>query len=124
MLNCLYRSKVKIIILFISGVILSLLLKSAIELKTFLSDMFFCVSMVFFLYGLWGFVMKTGFFNSLIFGTQCFVKLAKSKLSSSEYIKDEYIDFIKYHQKEYDILCFIVLSLIFFIISVITSIIV
>lgn len=105
MINRLYRAWKKIAILLCVGFVMSFFLKARLNLSgvAFLSDMFFTVSMVFFLYVLWEVVNNMGIFNSLKFGTKSFVRLIKSKLGPSEQVKQEYVDYVSSRPRRGDI---------------------
>jgi len=124
MQNYLYKNKKKLISLLITGFVLSLFIKWAFNTgwKNFLSDTIFCISMVFLLYGLWEIVLNLGFFNGLVYGAKCLKDLWKSKLKSSVYLKDDYIDFVRSRKKRYDYKLLILLGIALLFISVLISI--
>lgn len=126
MLRSLEKNQKKIIVLLIIGLAFSLFIKSVFNTGagTFLSDIFFCISMTFFLYGLWEIVLDSGFFNSLIFGTKCLKDLVRSKLSTSEYLKEDYLEFVNSRNKEYDFSILLLMGVIFLAVSILISIII
>lgn len=118
------QRKKKIIHVFIVGIVFSIYFNYTFNKgKTFLSDVLFCISMVFFLRGLWEFVLKVGFFNGFIYGTRKFIDLMKSRLGTSEYLTEDYLNYVRSRQqKEYDILMLVSIGGIFLILSVLMSI--
>lgn len=121
------QRKKKILLIFIVGLFLSIYFNYTFNTgrKTFLSDILFCISMVFLLRGLWEFVMKVGLFNGFIYGTRTFVNLLKSNLVSSEYLMEDYLDYVKNQQeKEYDVLMLICVGSLFLVLSILLSIVI
>lgn len=104
MQNYLYYNKFKVTLLLIAGLILSFFLKSSLDTgwTIFLSDMFFSISVVFFIYGMWEFVLKSGFFNGLIYGTGILKDLIFSKNKAREDHKEDYVEYIENQNKRYD----------------------
>lgn len=121
------KRKVRFIQLFIVGLVFSLFFKYVFDTgwKTFLSDVLFCISMVYFIYGLWLYVLKVGFFNGLIYGTSRFRELLRSELKSSDHLREDYVDFVKERRKrEYDISMPLIAALFFLILSILVSLVI
>lgn len=106
MQSYLHKNNKKLIFLIFIGLTLSLFLKFTLNpaWKIFLSDLFFCLSIVFLLYGFWEFVLKVGFFNSLIFGSKHLKDIVFSNEDKSFSTEEDYITFISTRKKERDIL--------------------
>lgn len=115
------RKRKKIVLTFIVGFIFSIFFKYNFNTgwKTFLSDVLFCISMVFFLRGFCELVLKVGFFNGPTYGTRKLMDILKSNFASSDYLKEDYLDYVRSQQnKEYDILLLISVGLLFLILSI------
>lgn len=119
------QRKKKIILVFIVGVFFSVYFNYAFSMgrKTFVSDVSFCISMVFFLRGLWEFVLKVGFFNGFTYGTRKFFDLMKSRIGTSQYLTEDYLEYVESRQqKEYDTLLLVSIGIFFLILSVLMSV--
>lgn len=51
-----------------SGLFIFMEKNSVIDSKMWLSDLFFCISISYLIYGIWSFVLKIGFFNGFFYG--------------------------------------------------------
>lgn len=125
----LYKHKKKIVFLLLIGLGVSLFLKVTLNIgwKAFVSDIFFCMATIFLIYGLWEFVLKVGFFNSLVYGSKRLKKIIFPKKDKEEHLEDEYDDdyltFTKKRKKDRNIAEPLFIGSFFFIISILVSLI-
>lgn len=125
----LYKYKKRIVFLLLIGLSLSLFLKATLDIgwKAFISDMFFCISTIFLIYGLWEFVLKVGFFNSLVYGSRRLKNIIFPKTNEGEYLEDEhdedYLNFTEKRKKKRNIVEPLFIGILFLAISILISII-
>lgn len=132
MQNYLYNNKFKVTLLFIAGLILSFFLKSSLDTgwRIFITDTFFSISVAFFIYGMWEYVLKSGFFNGLIYGTRTLMDLIFSKRRPLDDDKEDYVEYIENHRKrydnsrKYDISKLLLIGLFFLVLSILVSLII
>ena len=91
--------------LFVVGVALAFVLKnnSGSTGLVFVSDAFFSIAMVFLIWGLIHMVGNMNVFASMIYGTNCLVKLIRGKQDSSQTVKDGYLEYLKTRRRHSDI---------------------
>lgn len=132
MQSYLHRHKKKVVILLLIGLTLSLFLKSTLNIgwKRYVSDAFFSMSIIFFIYGLWEFVLNVGFFNGFIYGSKHLKRLIFPRLAEDDNVmsengdvktEDDYPTFVKKRKKDREVAAPLLIATILFIISILIS---
>lgn len=132
MQSYLHRYKKKVVFLLVIGLILSLFLKSTLNIgwETYLSDVFFSMSIIFFIYGLWAFVLNVGFFNSFVFGSKQLKRLIFPRLAEEDDIisgddntktKDDYSTFVEKRKKDREVVAPLLIAALLLITSILIS---
>lgn len=87
----------KLIILVLIGIIIAFVLHQSMGLTgwRFASDLFFTLSMVFFISALGQLVSNLGMFNSFIYGFKCFFQIFKNKKSRAGEMRDGYLEYVQ-----------------------------
>jgi len=107
----------KIAVMTAAGVVLSLFIPS----EHMLSDMFFIISMVFFVSGLSKLIYNSGVFNSMVFGSKLIYRIFRKNIGASASLKDEYVEYTKSRVKYGDAGKMLLISLFWFVVSVLVS---
>lgn len=89
----------------------------------FLPDLFFSVASVFLIAGLWNLIHNLGMFNSLKYGTKSLIALYRNKRMKppEDKMAGGFIEYVNSREKRTDVPGLMLLALLFFALSMLTS---